>query len=369
MKHEFQKSKYFTRQGRTLLFGFLCAPAALTVLALLCLARQLAPASGGDVPRLTVELPLAAPSQASEMDAAQSPEAAPAEAALWDQSVTLTVLVGGEERTMTLGDYLWGVVAAEMPAAFEEEALKAQAGAARTYTVYKLLHHTDAHAADLCTDPGCCQAWISREERMELWGKDREALAEKVTRAVNETDGMAVCYDGAPIQAVFHAASAGTTRSAAEVWGTEVPYLQSVSSPEGEEVPNYYSSVPVAAADFAAVLTAAVPAADLSGPVETWIGEIAYDASGLSESVEIGGVGVSTATLRSLFSLRSSSMTLEAAEDTVTFYVTGYGHGVGMSQYGADALAKQGSSWQEILCWYYSGAAVENLADKALDLE
>lgn len=363
MKHEINKKQTFINQSKLLLLAFLAAPLALLGLALLCLGRALI--SGGSevaAPELTVELPLAMARQ--EEDPA-APEPAPeTETVLWDQSVTLTVQVGDTVQEMSLGDYLWGVVASEMPASFEQQALNAQACAARTYTVYKLLHPTSAHEADLCSDTGCCQAWISREDRMNLWGADGEAYAAKITEAVQSTDGWAVCYDGSPIQAVFHAASAQTTRSALEVWGTDVPYLQSVSSPEGEDVPNYYSTVTVSAADFAAAL----PQCDLSGAVESWIGETSYDDAGLSSSVVIGGTSIATTKLRSLFSLRSSSLSVEAAGDTVTFYVTGYGHGVGMSQYGANELAKQGKTWQEILLWYYSGSGIENLADKSLDL-
>lgn len=385
MSHELKCKQNFKKPLRLLATTFLCAPAAVFALTLLCLGRGVL-AQGqarAEEPILTVELPLSAPvgdagaGEAAETGQPEAAGAAGAEgtggaaeaAALWDQSVTLTVQVGDQVQEMTLGDYLWGVVAAEMPASFEPEALKAQAAAARTYTVYKLLHPTDAHEADLCSDPGCCQAWISRADRMAAWDAGQaEAYAQKVTQAVTETDGMAVCYEGQPIQAVFHAASDGTTRSAQEVWGSEVAYLQSVASPEGEEVPNYYSTVPVSAADFSAALTAAVPGCDLSGPVESWIGAVEYDETGLSRAVVIGGVEVPTATLRALFSLRSASLTVEAAGDTVTFYVTGYGHGVGMSQYGANAMAGQGKGWQEILTWYYSGTAVENLADKGLDL-
>lgn len=385
MKHEFHKKKYFKNQLRLLAAAFVLAPAAVVALGLLCLGRGLLEQARQDAPLLSVELPLAAPmEEENETSAAagetetqpEETETAAGEAtqadgqgtALFDQSVTLTVEIGDTVQELTLGDYLWGVVAAEMPASFEEEALKAQAVAARTYTVYKLLHPTGAHEADLCSDTGCCQAWISVEDRMEKWGDEAETLAAKVTQAVTETDGMTVCYGGEPIQAVFHAASDGTTRSAQEVWGADVAYLQSVSSPEGEEVPNYYSTVQVSAADFSAALAGANLGCDLSGPVESWIGEIRYDEVGLSNSVVIGGAEVPTATLRTLFSLRSSSLSLEAAGDTVTFYVTGYGHGVGMSQYGANALASQGKNWQEILTWYYSGTAVENLADKGLDL-
>ena len=386
MKHEFHKKKYFKNQLRLLAAAFVLAPAAVVALGLLCLGRGLLAQAREEAPLLSVELPLAAPmeegteaeaapeeteAQPEETDTTAAGETAQADGqgtALFDQSVTLTVEIGDTVQELTLGDYLWGVVAAEMPASFEEEALKAQAVAARTYTVYKLLHPTGAHEADLCSDTGCCQAWISVEDRMEKWGEDAETLAAKVTQAVTETDGMTVCYEGQPIQAVFHAASDGTTRSAQEVWGADVAYLQSDTSPEGEEVPNYYSTVQVSAADFSAALAGANLGCDLSGPVEGWIGEIRYDEAGLSEAVVIGGTEVPTATLRTLFSLRSSSLSLEAAGDTVTFYVTGYGHGVGMSQYGANALASQGKGWQEILTWYYSGTTVENLADKGLDL-
>ena len=202
-----------------------------------------------------------------------------------------------------------------MPANFHEEALKAQAAAARTYTVYKLLHPSGAHEADLCSDPGCCQAWMSREDRMAAWdASEAEALAEKVTRAVTETDGMAVCYGGGAHpgrvprrQRRHHPVGPGGL-------GDRGGLSSECDLPgRGEEVPNYYSTVQVSASDFAAAVTGAVSGCDLSGAVESWIGEVRYDEAGLSEAVVIGGVEVPTSTLRTLFSLRSSSLTLEAA--------------------------------------------------------
>lgn len=373
MRREIQKQNNFKKELRFILAAFLLPFCAILALGLLCLGRELMK-DGDAEPSSSIRWPLAAVDTAT----ASLPEAAGSNGAgqegtgrsdQWDDSVTLTVLIGGEERTMTLGDYLWGVVAAEMPAGFEQQALNAQAAAARTYTVYQMLHHTAAHAADLCDDVGCCQAWISREERAEKWaGEDADALSAKITQAVADTDGMAVCYEGAPIQALFHAASAAFTRSAAEVFGEELPYLQSVESPEGDEVPNYYSVVTVPSTEFVEKLTAAAPGCDFSGDSSGWIGPTVYDAAGLSTAVQIGGQEVPTRTLRTLFSLRSSSLSVEMRDGNAVFYVTGYGHGVGMSQYGANALAKQGKSWQEILTWYYSGTDVENLADKNLDL-
>lgn len=220
MRREIQKQNNFKQELRFILAAFLLPFCAILALGLLCLGRELMkdgdaePSSFGSWPLAAVDtatssLPEAAGANGAEQEGTSRSDR-------WDDSVTLTVLIGGEERTMTLGDYLWGVVAAEMPAGFEQQALNAQAAAARTYTVYQMLHHTAAHTADLCDDVGCCQAWISREERAEKWaGEDADALSAKITQAVADTDGMAVCYEGAPIQALFHAASAAFTRSAA----------------------------------------------------------------------------------------------------------------------------------------------------------
>ena len=144
--------------------------------------------------------------------------------------------------SLTMAEYLWRVVAAEMPAAFEEEALKAQACAARTYTVRKQAHTTDAHPeADVCTDINCCQAYVPREMAESRWGVSAQTYAQKIETAIAGTDGLGVLYQGEPIQAVFFSSAPGRTVDAVEVWGNQVDYLQSVESPEGEEVPNYHS--------------------------------------------------------------------------------------------------------------------------------
>lgn len=279
---------------------------------------------------------------------------------------TLTVLIDGETRTMTMQEYLWGVVAAEMPAAFEQEALNAQTIAARTYTLYRMEHPGDKHPdADICGDAACCQAWISYDERMESWSaKSAKAYAAKITEAVESTENQIISYDGSPILAAFHASSAGFTKSALDVWGEDFPYLQEVQSPEETDaIPNYYSTVEISAKDCRAALEEAVSKADLSSDnCADWFGEESYDDDGLPNAIEIGGVWVDTSTVRSLFQLRSATFTVGTEDDTVTFYVTGYGHGVGMSQYGANALAKQGKTAEEILKWYYSGVEITNMS-------
>ena len=275
-----------------------------------------------------------------------------------DSARTLRVLDGDTVTEMSFSDYLQGVLRAEMPASFQEDALCAQAVAARTYTYYKMQNggnHGDT--ADICTDHTCCQAFLSKDRAAENWGKNAERYEAKIENAVSATDGQVMLYGGTPILAVFHSSSAGETWNSGQVWAQDLPYLQSVSSPEGEGVPNYYSTVELTEAEFRETFLAARPEADLSGPASGWIRDPVMDGVHV-ESVSIGGVTVSGPSVRSIFGLRSASFTAEAGDGKITFYVTGYGHGVGMSQYGANAMAESGSSWREILEHYYTGVTI-----------
>ena len=277
-----------------------------------------------------------------------------------DAAVTVRVSIGdGEVLTLPLDKYLWRVVAAEMPASFEPEALKAQTVAARTYTLAKMGRTVQNHPdADVCTDINCCQAYIEPDQAAENWGENAQVYTAKIAAAVADTDGVAALYDGAPIQAVFFSSAAGRTVDAVEVWGSAVPYLTGVDSPEGEEVPNYHSTVTVPLDEFKSKLLAQYPQADLSGEPAGWFANLVPNSAGGVETVDIGGTTVGGGSLRTLFGLRSTSFTVSASADGVTFSVTGDGHGVGMSQYGANALAKEGKSYDEILKWYYTGIDV-----------
>ena len=275
-----------------------------------------------------------------------------------DSARTLRVLDGDTVTEMSFSDYLQGVLRAEMPASFQEDALRAQAVAARTYTYYKMSsggNHGDT--ADICTDHSCCQAFLGKDRAAENWGKNAERYEAKIENAVSATDGQVMLYGGTPILAVFHSSSAGETWNSGEVWAQDLPYLQSVSSPEGEGVPNYYSTVELTEAEFREKFLAARPEADLSGPASGWIRDPVMDGVHV-ESVTIGGVSVSGPSVRSVFGLRSASFTAEAGDGKITFYVTGYGHGVGLSQYGANAMAEAGSTWREILEHYYTGVTI-----------
>ena len=289
------------------------------------------------------------------------PVATPAPSGPLDTERTIDVLQkDGSVTTMTMGDYLWSVVAAEMPASFELEALKAQTVAARTYALRKMTYGSANHPdADVCTDHTCCQAYITPEDAQANWGENAQVYTARIQNAVSGTDGIVALYDGKPIDAVFFSSAAGQTVDAVEVWGNSVPYLTGVESPEGEEVPNYHTTVTLSAEEFKTAFLEAHPDADLSGTPDSWLGNITPNSAGGVESIVVGGITVSGTEMRTLFSLRSTSFTVTEQDGQFTFSVTGYGHGVGMSQYGANAMAKEGSTYEEILKWYYTGISLE----------
>ena len=276
---------------------------------------------------------------------------------------SITVKNGGVTMTMELEEYLVGVVAGEMPADFEPEALKAQAVASRTYTLYKkYVQPSKTHTETVCTDPNCCKAYSDVYALQLRWGEDFEQNMAKIRGAVRQTEGQYLAYGGEPILAVFHSSSSGATENSADVWLSQLPYLVSVSTPETEEdVRDFVSTVTVSSQEFARTVLSEYPAADLSGDVSDWVGESTKNASGRVETICLGGVDVPGKTVRQMFSLRSADFSLEGEDNSLTFTVRGYGHGVGMSQYGANVMAKNGSSYDEILRWYYTGAQIRSL--------
>ena len=269
----------------------------------------------------------------------------------------------GQVTEMTMADYRWGVVAAEMPASFELEALKAQACAARTYTIRLQASGGKHPEADICTQSTCCQAYVERGAAEARWGLNAGEYGDKIDQAVAQTDGLGILYQGEPIQALFFSSAPGKTVDAVEVWGNSVDYLKSVDSPEGEEVPNYRSQVVLSQQQVQEAVLAAYPGADLSGEPETWFSQISREGDGAVTSLVLGGITLTGSQVRTLFSLRSAAFSLAWDGSSFTFDVIGYGHGVGMSQYGANALAKEGKTFEEILTWYYTGTQVAALWD------
>jgi len=282
-----------------------------------------------------------------------------------DLSVNISVLNGDSSKSMDLFSYLVGVVAAEMPASFENEALRAQAVAARTYTLYKMtVSPSSNHTENVCTDSACCKAYISIDKMKEKWGSSFEEYYEKISSAVKFTDGKCLTYENEPILAVFHSSSSGATQGSGSVWVSDLPYLVSVESPENEaDVPNFRAAVTFSDDEFKSILQSSYPEASFGGDRSSWITDIEKDGTGRIKSVNIGGILLSGTKVRSLYSLRSSNITFDINENSVTMTTLGYGHGVGMSQYGANALAKEGKSYEEILLTYYTGASLSDMSE------
>ena len=255
-------------------------------------------------------------------------------------------------------EYIFGVLAAEMPALYDEEALKAQAVAAYTFACYRRIENADKNY-DLTTDYKSDQSFITEEKAREKWGDKADEYCSKLKNAVNETENLAVTYDGKPILAVYHALSSGKTEDCKNVWGKEYPYLKAVASPCDTLAPDYISKAVFSAEEVKQRLSEKV---GFTGEPSDYFGKTERTPSNTVTSIEVCGTKLSGAQIRSIFSLRAASFEGSLKDGEFTFTVYGYGHGVGMSQYGADYMAKQGSNYKEILLHYYSGCKVERLS-------
>lgn len=275
----------------------------------------------------------------------------------------LSVYIKSEDRVeqMSKSQYLKEVVSAEMPAGFEQEALKAQAVAARSYlearrNAYKTSGTPDVHkGAEICTDSTHCKAWISEAKRRESWSADTDKNWEKISKAVDETADEVITYDGEIISAVFHSTSSGKTENSKDVWGGDRPYLVSVDSPGDKVSPKYKSEKEISLDEFKKIAQENIEGVDFSKEI---VGEIARSEAGGILTVSVGGVKIKGTKLRSIYGLRSANVQITVNNDKVVFDVTGYGHGVGMSQYGANYLATEGKDYKEILKTYYTGVDI-----------
>ena len=277
-----------------------------------------------------------------------------------DEPEARTVQLKTEDGVETVDEdtYLTAVVLSEMPASFEPEALAAQAIAARTFLARQRLagKHMDC---DVCADSACCQAWNSEAALEAKYGVELPQYWDKASAAVAETAGEILTYDGAPIEAVYFSCSGGSTEAAVAVWGTDVPYLQAVESPGEQDALRYESEAAFPEDELRAILNKAAPEAKLDGPSEGWFGEPILTEGGGVASVTIGGEDFTGTQLRNLLGLNSTRFTVTCGDGEVVFHVRGFGHRVGMSQYGANAMAKLGFDYRAILQYYYRGAGIE----------
>ncbi len=284
----------------------------------------------------------------------------------------------GKIIRMPLEEYVKGVVAAEVPYSFHPEALKAQAVAARTYVFEKVIREKSIHVdADICTDPSCCQAWISKTAlrlRWGFWQYLRNWLA--ISSAVESTRGLVLTYEGNIVDAVYHSTSGGRTEDAFALWGVSVPYLISVDSPFEDHSPFLRDSKEFSILEIEKKLDTRMQPwilenSESEGRVIQVIQDLNDDVikvlsrsdTGRIDVIKIGDRVYKGTEVRELLGLRSTLFSYEMDLTTVRFYTIGYGHGVGMSQYGADGLGRRGYHFNEILKHYYQGAEIKNITD------
>lgn len=284
----------------------------------------------------------------------------------YDEYNTIKLLHKDENKIeeIDLEEYLYGVVSAEMPASFEEEALKAQAVVARTYTIYKIVNNDGKHGeADICDDSTCCQAWISEQDRKDRWDEDeKEENWNKIVKAVNSTQGKIVTYNGEPINAFFHSNSGGTTEAPIEVWGgSGYPYLQSVATAGEDAYSQYSSEAEFTEAEFEEKIKELHSDFEIDFDDENCIKIEEYTEGNRVKTIKIGNLELSGVEVRNIFGLRSANFTVTIEDNKIKFEVIGYGHGVGMSQTGADSLAKEGKTYEEIIHHYYTGVEIEDM--------
>ena len=273
--------------------------------------------------------------------------------------ISLLHTENGNVEELDLDTYLYGVVASEMPASFEIEALKAQAVVARTYTVYQIKNGKKHENADVCDSANCCQAWNSKENRYSRWEKEKQnEYWNKILKAVNETKGKIIFYNGQPINALFHSNSGGKTELSINVWGGDFPYFQTVKT-SGEDIyTSYNSEIEVSKDELIKIMLENYSDFEINFEENDCIKIIEYTSGDRVQKIKIGNIEISGVDARKKFGLKSAKFNFEILENSIKFKVVGYGHGVGLSQCGSDSLAKQGKNYQEIIKYYYKDVEI-----------
>ena len=270
---------------------------------------------------------------------------------------TVSVFMSADEKTETLDmrDYIIGTVAAEMPASYEVEALKAQALAAVTYTEYLRLQNNGEmpDGAVISDDSSTHQGYMTKEQMQEKWGEAYDTYYNRIADAVDAVINEVIIYENRPVMAAYHAISTGRTESAENMWGSAVDYLVSVESEGDKYSSRFLSEVTISVSELTELLK--------NNGYKCENDEIKINSTteaGTVSSVTVCGNEMTGMELRNLLSMRSPSFTVTKDDDTYIFSVKGYGHGVGMSQYGADWYAEQGYSYREIISHYYPGTEI-----------
>lgn len=272
----------------------------------------------------------------------------------------------GQIIEITEKDYVIGAVCAEMPASFSMEALKAQAVAAHTYAVRQRENELDNPTPELCgayisNDSSKYQAFLDKEQAEQLFGSNFNEYYNKISEAVSSVSDEILVYNDEPIAAAFHSISSGKTESAENIFGSPADYLVSVESTEDINAPDYFKEYTFTSDEIAARLKESYPEIQLSDDKSSWLSVKKRTASDTVISLDAGNINISGWEFRNIFSLRSAAFDIAYDNGVFTISTKGCGHGVGMSQYGAEAMAQQGASYDEILKHYYKGAEIKKI--------
>jgi len=270
----------------------------------------------------------------------------------------------GKTESIAFEDYVKGVVAGEMPASFEMEALKAQAVAARTYSLSKIIRsgsggNPDHPSAPVCDDTHC-QVYRSPQELKEIKSAEwMDTGWTKIQGAVDSTKGQLMYFQGALVeQPLFHSSSGGKTENSEDVFVSALPYLRSVDSPYETAAPHQNEQIEIALSEFKQKIKQSNPQEDLGTVSSDTVKVIERSAGGRVSAIQVGNLTIKGREIRDIFGLRSANFTVSVQGDNVLFTTDGYGHGVGMSQYGANGMAQAGYKYIDILTHYYTGVEV-----------
>lgn len=287
-----------------------------------------------------------------------------------DEPYKVLDISSGQVIEVPVRDYVIGAVCAEMPAVFEEEALKAQAVAAHTYAerqrrISKNSENAELKGADFSNDTAKYQGYYTESRIKHYFGENFDEYYKKISDAADEVMNYIITYDNEPIISAFHSMSSGTTESAENVWGTKVDYLVPVDSSFDKSAPKYEDEVTVDL-NFMKTRLEEVFGASLGENAEEWIIPAEISDSGTILTARVGDKTVTGNDIRTALGLRSADFEVKIGEDSAIFTTKGFGHGVGMSQYGANSMASKGSNWREILEHYYTGCTITKVEDDSL---
>ncbi len=296
------------------------------------------------------------------LDAAASragPAASQSQPAASQEEVLLRDGESGEVFTLPMLDYLIGAVAAEMPVSWPDEALKAQAVACHSYILYCRDHRAGADDPWLTVDPARRQGCLTDAVLHSYWGTAYEENYARLSAVVAPVAGAVLCYDGAPAAASYFAISNGQTEASENVWDAALPYLQPVDSSTDRAAQDYEVTVTLSAEQVSAALASALGLSTAGLDPADWFGAASYTPSGYVASLPVCGQTVTGTALRAALGLRSACFSIAWQDGDFSITTRGYGHGVGLSQWGAKAMAEAGKSWIEILAYYFPGTTIE----------